>query len=122
MSKTSLDTGHVMELICNDSQRLVTGAEYFIQNAIFTLISSVCAIAWLFYFVNWVFLPELLFFFLLGLYRFFITKVDYKQRKKASEFADGRLGYLRELFTAINSIKLNCMEDIFEEKVQRTRW
>ena len=111
-----------MELICNDSQRLVTGAEYFIQNAIRVLISSVCAIAWLFYFVNWVFLPELLFFVLLGLYRLFMTNVEYNQRKIASEFADERLGYLRELFTAINSVKLNCMEDVFEEKIQRTRW
>ena len=111
-----------MELICNDSQRLAIGGEFFIQDTIRLLIRSVCAIAWLFYFVNWVFLPELLFFVLLGLYRFFMTKVDYKQRKKASEFADERLGYLRELFTAINSIRLNCMEDIFEEKIQRTRW
>ena len=122
VSKTSLDTGHVLELLCNDSQRLVTGGEYFIQNAIRVLLRSMCAIAWLIYFVNWVFLPGLLFYIFLGLYRFFLTKFDYKQRKKASEFADERLGYLRELFMAMNSIKLNCMEKVFEEKVQHTRW
>lgn len=121
MSKTSLDTGHVMELICDDSQRLATSGEWFIQNAIRALLSSMCAIAWLTYFVGWVSLPELLFFAFLGLYRLIMTNVDYKLRKNASKFADKRLGYLRELLMAINTIKMNCMEDIFEEKVQHTR-
>ena len=121
MSKTSLDTGHVMELICDDSQRLATSGEWFIQNAFRALLCSMCAIAWLNYFVGWVSLPGLLFFVFLGLYRLFMVKVDYKLQKNASEFADRRLGYLRELLTAINTIKMNCMEDIFEEKVQHTR-
>ena len=96
---------------------MVTGGD-----AIHVLLSSLCAIAWLNYFINSVFPPELLFFVLLGIHRFFMTKVHYKQRKKASEFAGERPGYLRDLFTTTNSIQLNCMEEIFEEKVQCTRW
>ena len=122
VSKSSIQTGHVMELICNDSQRLVTSGEWFIQNGIRKLSSYVFLIALLSYYVGWVFIPALILFIFLGVYQFLIIKVSYKLRRNASQFAEERLGYLREFLMASNFIKMNCLEKIFEEKLRQTRW
>ena len=122
MSKLSIKTGHVMELICNDSQRLVTSGEWFIQDGIRKLFSCALVIAWLSYYIGWAVIPALFLFIFLGIYQFFIVKLGYKLRRKASQFADERLGYLREFLIASNFIKMNCLEEIFEEKLRQTRW
>ena len=122
VSKSSIQTGHVMELICNDSQRLVTSGEWFIQNGIRKLSSYVFLIALLSYYVGWVFIPALILFIFLGVYQFLIIKVSYKLRRNASQFAEERLGYLREFLMASNSIRMNCQEEIFEDKLRQTRW
>ena len=122
VSKSSIETGHVMELICNDSQRLVTSGEWFIQDGIRKLSSYVFLIALLSYYVGWVFIPALILFIFLGVYQLFIIKLSYKLRRNASQFAEERLGYLREFLMASNSIKMNCLEEIFEDKLRQTRW
>ena len=122
VSKSSIQTGHVMELICNDSQRLVTSGEWFIQNGIRKLSSYVFLIALLSYYIGWVFIPALILFIFLGVYQLFIIKLSYKLRRNASQFAEERLGYLREFLMASNFIKMNCLEKIFEEKLRQTRW
>ena len=122
VSKSSIETGHVMELICNDSQRLVTSGEWFIQDGIRKLSSYVFLIALLSYYVGWVFTPALILFIFLGVYQLFIIKLSYKLRRNASQFADERLGYLREFLMASNSIRMNCLEEIFEDKLRQTRW
>ena len=122
VSKSSIETGHVMELICNDSQRLVTSGEWFIQDGIRKLSSYVFLIALLSYYIGWVFIPALILFIFLGVYQLFIIKLSYKLRRNASQFADERLGYLRELLMGSNSIKMNCLEEIFEDKLRQTRW
>ena len=122
VSKSSIETGHVMELICNDSQRLVTSGEWFIQDGIRKLTNYVFIIALLFYYVGWAFIPALILFIFLGVYLFVIVKLNYKLRRNASQFADERLGYLREFLMASNSIRMNCLEEIFEEKLRQTRW
>ena len=122
VSKSSIETGHVMELICNDSQRLVTSGEWFIQDGIRKLSSYVFLIALLSYYIGWVFIPALILFIFLGVYQLFIIKLSYKLRRNASQFAEERLGYLREFLMASNSIKMNCLEEIFEDKLRQTRW
>ena len=122
VSKSSIETGHVMELICNDSQRLVTSGEWFIQDGIRKLSSYVFLIALLSYYVGWVFIPALILFIFLGVYQLFIIKLSYKLRRNASQFAEERLGYLREFLMASNSIRMNCLEEIFEDKLRQTRW
>ena len=122
VSKSSIETGHVMELICNDSQRLVTSGEWFIQDGIRKLSSYVFLIALLSYYVGWVFIPALILFIFLGVYQLFIIKLSYKLRRNASQFAEERLGYLREFLMASNSIRMNCQEEIFEDKLRQTRW
>ena len=111
-----------MELICNDSQRLVTSGEWFIQDVIRRLSCYVFLIAWLSYYIGWVFIPALILFIFLGVYQLFIIKLSYKLRRNASQFADERLGYLREFLMASNSIRMNCQEEIFEDKLRQTRW
>ena len=122
VSKSSIETGHVMELICNDSQRLVTSGEWFIQDGIRKLSSYVFLIALLSYYIGWVFIPALILFIFLGVYQLFIIKLSYKLRRNASQFSEERLGYLREFLMASNSIRMNCQEEIFEDKLRQTRW
>ncbi|CAB4002045.1 multidrug resistance-associated 4-like [Paramuricea clavata] len=76
----------------------------------------------LLYFVGWKFLPGLGVFTILALFRLCMTKIDINYRKKASQFAEKRLGYLREVLTIIHSVKLNCLEHVYEKKIRRTRW
>jgi hypothetical protein len=47
--------------------------------------------------------------------------MDVNYRKKASQLSEKRLGYLREVLMIIHSVKMNCLEHVYEEKIQRTR-
>jgi hypothetical protein len=116
------ESGQVMELICNDSQRLLTSGEWFIPVAIRHCFSSASVIAWLFYFIGWQIIPGILFLLSLVVLRMLLSRVDYDLRKRASGLSDKRLGYIRESLTVLHSVKVNCWEKIFEEKIQKTRW
>jgi ABC-type multidrug transport system fused ATPase/permease subunit len=118
----SIDSGQVMELICNDSQRLVTSGEWFIPFGVRHLFTSTSMIAWLLYFIGWEIIPGTIFLLALVVVRLLFSKTDYNLRKKASEVSDKRLGYIRETLTAIQSVKVNGWGTIFEEKIQKTRW
>jgi ABC-type multidrug transport system fused ATPase/permease subunit len=118
----SIETGQVMELVCNDSQRLVTSGEWFIPMGLRHCLSSASLIAWLLYFIGWQIIPGTIFLVALVIMRILFNNADYDLRKRASELSDKRLGYIRESLTAIHSVKVNCWETIFEEKIQKTRW
>ena len=118
----AINSGHVMELICNDSQRLLTSGEWYIPVALRHVLCIGNTIAWLFYFIGWQILPGALFLVMLVVLRMLLSNVDYDLRKKASELSEERLGYIRESLTVIHSVKVNCWEKIFEEKIQKTRW
>ena len=111
-----------MELICNDSQRLVTSGEWFIPMALRHCLSSASIIAWLLYFIGWQIIPGTIFLAAIVVIRMLYNNVDYNLRKKASERSDERLGYIRECLTVIHAIKVNCWEKKFEEKIQKIRW
>ena len=111
-----------MELICNDSQRLVTSGEWFIPMALRHCLSSASIIAWLLYFIGWQIITGTTFLVFLVVLRMIFRKVDYDLREKASDLSNKRLGFIRESLTIIHSIKVNCWERIFEEKIQKSRW
>ena len=111
-----------MELISDDSQRLVTSGEWFIQDIVRRILSCICAFIWLFYFVGWQVAPGSLLLISLGFYRFLVVNIDYKLRTGTSRLADKRLGYIREMLTGIHSVKMNCLEEIYEQKIRHTRW
>ena len=113
--------GHVMELVSDDSQKLVTSAEYFLQNGIVQILESLSMFGWLVFFVGWQAIAGSMFFVVIGLLRLLVTATDYKFRKEASLFADQRLGCLREILAAIRSIKLNAWGKLMEEKVKKIR-
>ena len=121
-SKMSMNAGEVMELVCDDTHRLVTMGDQFLPNLVRQSSKVIIYLIWLLCFVGWKFLPGLGVFTILALFRLSMTKMDIKFRRKASQLAEKRLGYLREVLTIIHSVKLNCLEHIYEEKIQRTRW
>jgi ABC-type multidrug transport system fused ATPase/permease subunit len=118
----SRNTGEVMELVCDDTRRLVTMADQFLPNLVRQIAKLIVYTIWLSYFVGWKFLPGLGVFTILALFRLCMTNIDINYRKKASQLSEKRLGYLREVLTIIHSVKLNCLEHVYEEKIQRTRW
>ena len=118
----SLDSGHLMELVSNDSQRIFMSGELFILFIIKNFLIMVSMFAWLLYFIGWPCIPSVLFLFLVGLSRLMLNGFDYQLRKKASQLSAKRLGLIRETLTAIYTVKLNCWETIYEEKIQMTRW
>ena len=111
-----------MELICNDSQRLVTMANRFIPFIIRKFVVSFIYICWLLTFFGWRIVPGLFVFAFLGMYRILIIEIDLNLRRDASKMAEERLGHLREFLTNILSIKLNGFEQIYEKKIQSARW
>lgn len=121
-SKMSMNAGEVMELVCDDTHRLATMGDQFLPNLVRQSAKVIVYITWLLCFVGWKFIPGLCVFTILALFRLCMTNIDIKFRKKASQLAEKRLGYLREVLTIIHSVKLNCLEHIYEEKIQRTRW
>ena len=122
LSKMSIDSGHVMELVCNDSQRIIfTSAEWFIPYAIRHILYIACVIAWLLYFIGWYVIPGALFLLALSVIRG-LLKVDYQLRQGSSRLSDKRLGAIRETLSSVRSLKLNCWEEIYEEKIRKTRW
>ena len=118
----SLDSGHLMELVSNDSQRIFTSGERYILYIIQNLLLIVSLFAWLLYFIGWSCIPSVLFLMLLGLSRFMLNGFDYQLRKKASQLSAKRLGLIRETLAAIYTVKLNCWETIYQDKIQMTRW
>jgi hypothetical protein len=118
----AVNSGHVMELVCNDSQRLVTSGEWYIPFGIRQITVTVNATAWLLYYIGWQVIPGAIFLSSIVVLQMLCSKVDYDLRKKASGLSEKRLGYIRESLTVIHSVKVNCWEKIFEEKIQKTRW
>ena len=122
LNKMAVNSGHVMELVCNDSQRLVTSGEWYIPFGIRQITVAVNATAWLLYYIGWQVIPGTIFLSSIVVFQMLCSKVDYDLRKKASGLSEKRLGYIRESLTVIHSVKVNCWEKIFEEKIQKTRW
>ncbi len=118
----SIDSGHVMELMCNDSQRLLTSGEWFIPFAVRNILSAANIIVWLLYFIGWQIVPGSIFLVGIVVLRMSCNTVDFGLRKKASELSEKRLGYINESLAVIYSVKVNCWEKIFEDKIQKTRW
>ena len=117
-----MNAGEVMELVCNDTYRLITMGDQFLPNVVRQTAKAIVYIIWLLYFVRWKFVPGLGVFTILAL---LISPMHDKYgrnyRKKASQLSEKRLGYLREVLMIIHSVKLNCLEHVYEEKIQRTR-
>ena len=108
-----VNSGHVMELVSEDSLRLVNSAEYFLQNGIVQILESLSMFAWLAYFVGWQAFAGSILFVAIGLLRLAVSKVDYKLRIF--------IIYLREILTTIRAIKLTSWEKLYEEKVKSVR-
>ena len=108
-----VNSGHVMELVSEDSLRLVNSAEYFLQNGIVQILESLSMFAWLAYFVGWQAFAGSILFDAIGLLRLAVSKVDYKLRIF--------IIYLREILTTIRAIKLTSWEKLYEEKVKSVR-
>ena len=79
-------------------------------------------LAWLLYFIGLSCIPSVLFLMVLATSRLILNGYDYQLRRKASQFSAKRLGIIRDTLTAIYTLKLNCWEKIYEEKIQKTRW
>lgn len=111
-----------MELVCNDTQRFATTSEFFVPYGLRRAVQGTIFICWLFMLIGWKMFLGIIALVLLAMFRFFIATVDVDLRRDASKFAEIRLGYLRQLLTSILSVKLNCLENIYEKKINHTRW
>ncbi|XP_028407860.1 cystic fibrosis transmembrane conductance regulator-like [Dendronephthya gigantea] len=121
-SKAIISAEEVMELICNDTQRIVLMADKSFPYIIRKLVVAFIYICWLASLLEWKVVPGLLVFVFFFAFRILVTNVDVNLRRNASRVAEKRLGYLREFLTSIHSVKLNCLEEIYERKIQQTRW
>ncbi|XP_028400456.1 multidrug resistance-associated protein 4-like [Dendronephthya gigantea] len=121
-SKTTLNPGKVLELICNDTQRLALMADRSILYLFRKSMAAFLYTCWLFLVLGWKIIPGLLVSIFLAIIRISIAKSDVKLRQSASEVGENRLSYLREFLTIILTVKLNGLEHIYRSKIQATRW
>ena len=121
-SKLSINTGKVMELLCNDTQRLVTMAERFLPYVVRMIILTSITICWLLYFGGWQVIPGTILLVVLGVFRLVLFDLDVNLRTRASQLGEKRLGLVREVLTIISLVKMNCLEHVYEEKISTTRW
>ena len=121
-SQTTSNPGKVLELVCNDTQRLALMADRSFPFLFRKLMAAFLYACWLLLFLGWKIIPGLLISVFLLLLRISMAKTDVKLRRSASEVAENRLRYLREFLTIIPTVKLNCLEDIYRRKIQSTRW
>ena len=54
-----MNAGEVMELVCNDTYRLITMGDQFLPNVVRQTAKAIVYIVWLLYFVSWKFVPGL---------------------------------------------------------------
>ena len=82
-----MDSGHLMELVCNDSHRLITSSNWYVPFVIRQLLFVASMISWLLYFIGWKVIPGVLFVLAVGVTRVVLLEYDYKLGVRVSQLS-----------------------------------
>ena len=115
-----MTTGHVMNLISNDVQRLDKALLYF-PNIILAPFAFVAGNAVLFYLVGWHSLSGTLYLLLILVYQCFGSRLAANLRRRVVVLADKRVQMINEIIRGIRTIKVCSWEQYFGNSVSEVR-
>ena len=124
LSKESLlefSTGHVIDLVSNDVQRLEEDTFIRFFYAPFAFLKIVLTTLLVVFFIGWQALMGVIFLCLLLPYFIALSYAGAALRLRTAAISDLRLSLMNQIVTGIRSIKIHAWEDEYREKVKTTR-
>ena len=115
-----MTTGHVINLISNDVQRLDQAVRY-LPNIILAPFAFLAGIAVLFYFIGWPVVIGMCYLLLILFYQGYGSRLAADLRRKAVVLADKRVQIINEIIRGIRTIKICSWEDVFGNLVSGVR-
>ncbi|KAL9951145.1 hypothetical protein ACROYT_G043758 [Oculina patagonica] len=114
-------TGHVIDLISNDVQRMEEEAvKWFFESAFSSLDLVVISIL-LVYLIGWQALMGAIFLYLLVPYFALLSYVGAALRLRTAAVSDQRISLMNQVVSGIRAIKAHAWEDEYRKKIQHTR-
>ena len=111
-------TGHVIDLISNDVQRLEEDAAKLFFAGSFTLTAITFLLV---YFIGWQALMGVLFLCLLVPYFAGLSAISGALRLRTAAESDRRISLMNQVVSGIRAIKTHAWEDEYREKIKSTR-
>ncbi|KAL9956501.1 hypothetical protein ACROYT_G037983 [Oculina patagonica] len=114
-------TGHVIDLISNDVQRLEEDTVKWISLSAFAFLDLVVVAVLLPYLIGWQALMGVLFLCLLLPYFAGLSYLSSALRLRIAAVSDRRIALMNQLVSGIRAIKTHAWEDEYREKIKHTR-
>ena len=114
-------TGHVIDLVSNDVQRLEedTVMRFFLLPFVF--LEVIVATLLLVFFIGWQALMGVIFLCLLLPYFTALSHAGAALRLRTAAVSDRRISLMNQVVTGIRAIKINAWEDEYREKIKTLR-
>ena len=114
-------TGHVIDLISNDVQRLEDDAVNLFFSGGFTLLELFVVTFLLLYLIGWQALMGVIFLCLLVPYFAGLSTASAKLRLRIAAESDRRISLMNQVVSGIRAIKTHAWEDEYREKIKSAR-
>lgn len=114
-------TGHVIDLISNDVQRIEGQAAKFFFTGIFPIFELVMAAVLLVYFIGWQAIFGILSLCFLVPYFAGLSYIGAVLRLRTAGVSDRRISLMNEVISGIRAIKTHAWEYEYRKKIKHTR-
>ena len=114
-------TGHVIDLISNDVQRLEEEAFKLLFSIVFTFFEVAVVTFWLVYFIGWQSLMGVIFLACLSPYYALLSAAGSQLRLRTAGISDQRLSWMNQVVSGIRAIKTNAWEKEYRDSIKSTR-
>ena len=118
---SKFSTGHVIDLVSNDVQRLEEDAVTFFSYGAFAFIQLVAVMVFLLFFVGWQALMGVIFLCFLVPYFGGLSYIGAALRLRTAAVSDRRISMMNEVVSGIRAIKTHAWEDEYRENLKNTR-
>ncbi|KAK3734056.1 hypothetical protein QZH41_015838, partial [Actinostola sp. cb2023] len=117
---SAFTTGHIINLVSNDAQKMEDSVQGFIF-ALTTPVELTVSVALLWCFIGWQSLSGVLYFVVLLIYNFVVSKKFAMLRAKVAAATDKRLAIINNIICGIRAVKMYAWEWSFRDLVKRLR-
>ena len=113
-------TGHVIDLVSNDVQRMEKAPTWFFHMVTLTFDITVvtCLVAYL---IGWQAIMGIIFLLFVIPYLILLSSASAKLRRRTAAVSDRRISFLNEAVFGIRAIKTHAWEDDYRDKIKQTR-
>ena len=113
-------TGHVIDLVSNDVQRMEQAPIWFFHMVTLTFDITVvtCLVVYL---IGWQALMGIIFLLFVIPYLILLSSASAKLRRRTAAVSDKRISFLNEAVFGIRAIKTHAWEDEYRDKIKQTR-